>query len=78
MASSARTAAQLAEHNPNYIGGDIAAGTLTTLPQLLARPVLSLDPWRTPMPGVYLTGASTVPGPGVHGQSGWFAARSVL
>ena len=77
VASSARTAAQLAEHNPNYIGGDIAAGA-ATLPQLLARPVLSLDPWRTPMPGVYLTGASTVPGPGVHGQSGWFAARSVL
>ena len=77
VASRARTAAELAEYNPNYVGGDIAAGA-ATLGQLLARPVLSLDPWRTPMPGVYLTGASTVPGPGVHGQSGWFAARSVL
>ncbi len=77
VASRACTAAELAEDNPNYVGGDIAAGA-ATLGQLLARPVLSLDPWRTPMPGVYLTGASTVPGPGVHGQSGWFAARSVL
>ena len=77
IASHSSTAAELAEENPNYIGGDIAAGT-PTLRQLLARPVLSTDPWRTPMPGVYLCGASTVPGPGVHGQSGWFAARSVL
>lgn len=77
IASLGTTAAQLATDNPNYIGGDIGAGA-ATLCQLLARPVLSLDPWRTPMPGVYLCGASTVPGPGVHGQSGWFAARSAL
>ncbi|PZU44538.1 MAG: dehydrogenase [Microbacterium sp.] len=77
IASHAETAAELAERNPNYIGGDIAAGA-ATMRQLLARPVLSLDPWRTPLPGVYLCGASTVPGPGVHGQSGWFAARSAL
>lgn len=77
VASRGTTAAQLAEQNPNYVDGDIAAGA-ATLRQLVARPVLSLDPWRTPMPGVYLTGASTVPGPGVHGQSGWFAARSAL
>lgn len=77
IASRATTAAELEEHNPNYIGGDIAAGA-ATLGQLLARPVLSLDPWRTPLRGVYLTGASTAPGPGVHGQSGWFAARSAL
>lgn len=77
IASEATTAAELAERNPNYIGGDIAAGA-ATMRQLLARPVLSLDPWRTPLPGVYLCGASTAPGPGVHGQSGWFAARSAL
>ncbi|MCR2813065.1 NAD(P)/FAD-dependent oxidoreductase [Microbacterium sp. zg.Y1090] len=71
------TAAQLPEENPNYIDGDISAGA-ATLPQLLRRPVLSTDPWRTPMPGVYLCGASTVPGPGVHGLSGWYAARSAL
>lgn len=77
IASRATTAAELERDNPNYVGGDIGAGA-ATLGQLLARPVLSLDPWRTPMPGVYLCGASTVPGPGVHGQSGWFAARSLL
>lgn len=77
IASRSWSAADLQSDNPNYIGGDIAAGA-ATLGQLLARPVLSLDPWRTPVAGVYLCGASTVPGPGVHGQSGWFAARSVL
>ncbi|MCR2824549.1 phytoene desaturase family protein [Microbacterium sp. zg.Y909] len=71
------TAAQLPEENPNYIDGDISAGA-ATLRQLVRRPVLSTDPWRTPLPGVYLCGASTSPGPGVHGLSGWYAARSAL
>jgi len=77
ITSRSTSAAQLEADNPNYIGGDIAAGA-ATLRQLLARPVLSAEPWRTPLPGVYLCGAATSPGPGVHGQSGWFAARSVL
>ena len=77
LASASSSAADLAALNPNHIGGDIAAGA-ATLGQLVARPVLSLDPWRTPLPGVYLCGASTVPGPGVHGQSGFFAAVSAL
>ncbi|MCR2801951.1 NAD(P)/FAD-dependent oxidoreductase [Microbacterium sp. zg-Y818] len=71
------TAAQLPEENPNYIDGDISAGA-ATLRQLVRRPVLSTDPWRTALPGVYLCGASTSPGPGVHGLSGWYAARSAL
>ena len=71
------TAAELPEENPNYIDGDISAGA-ATLRQLVRRPVATTDPWRTPLPGVYLCGASTVPGPGVHGLSGWYAARSAL
>ena len=63
--------------NPNYVGGDIAMGA-ATLWQLAARPTLSIDPWRTPLPGVYLCSSATPPGPGVHGLAGAYAARSAL
>lgn len=77
LATSSRTAMDLENHNANYVGGDIAAGEVT-IRQLLARPVLSTDPWHTPLPGVYLCSSSTPPGPGVHGLSGWRAALSAL
>ncbi len=71
------TAAELARYNRNYHGGDFSAGRVS-LTQLFARPVVSRDPWRTPLDGVYLCSSSTPPGPGVHGLSGWYAARSAL
>lgn len=77
LATSSRSALEVERHNPNYPGGDIAAGA-PTLWQMFRRPVLSTDPWRTPIPGVYLASASAPPGPGVHGLAGWFAARSAL
>jgi phytoene dehydrogenase-like protein len=77
LATASRTARDLENHNPNYVGGDIASGEIT-MPQLIRRPVLSTVPWRTPMPGVYLCSASTPPGPGVTGLCGWRAALSAL
>jgi phytoene dehydrogenase-like protein len=77
VASSSRSAREVEQHNPNYPGGDIAAGA-PSLWQLFRRPVLTGDPWRTPMRGVYLASASTAPGPGVTGMPGWFAALSAL
>lgn len=74
---SSRTAVQVARGNPNYPGGDIAAG-VPDLRQLVRRPVISRDPWHTPLPGVYLASASVTPGPGVHGLVGWYAALSAL
>ena len=77
LASHAASAADLESYNPSAVGGDFASGAVT-FAQLLARPVLTPDPWRTPIPGVYLASASTPPGPGVHGTAGWLAARLAI
>ncbi|WP_125613052.1 phytoene desaturase family protein [Specibacter cremeus] len=77
LASRTVTAAQLPGYNANYIGGDISTGAVT-IAQLLRRPVVAADPWRTPAPGLYLGSAATPPGPAVHGMCGWLAARSAL
>lgn len=77
LASNSRTAVDLQAFNPNLVGGDLAAGEIT-VSQLIRRPVLSPDPWHTPLPGVYLCSSSTPPGPGVHGLPGFRAAMSAL
>jgi len=74
---STRTAADEARANPNYVGGDIAGGA-STLRQTVFRPTVQWNPYRTPLPGVYLCSASTPPGGGVHGMCGVYAARSAL
>jgi len=69
--------AEYEAYNPNYVGGDISAGAMS-LRQSILRPTPQFDPYRTPLPGVYLCSASTPPGPGVHGMSGYLAALSAL
>jgi phytoene dehydrogenase-like protein len=66
-----------AAYNPNYVGGAIAGG-VADLFQLFTRPVARLDPYSTPNPRLYLCSAATPPGGGVHGQCGYWAARSLL
>jgi phytoene dehydrogenase-like protein len=67
----------LERHNRNLVGGDLNAGAVS-LRHLIARPVLSLVPYKTPARGLYLCSASTPPGGGVHGMCGYLAARAAL
>lgn len=71
------TASGLEQYNANYVGGDFSSGAVN-LRQIIARPVASLHPWKTPLRGVYLCSQSTSPGPGVHGMAGLNAARLAL
>lgn len=64
-------------YNPAYVGGDIAGGAHSGA-QLVFRPVPQLHPYRTPNPRLFLCSASTPPGGGVHGMSGYHAAQAVL
>ncbi|HEX2045980.1 MAG TPA: NAD(P)/FAD-dependent oxidoreductase [Gaiellaceae bacterium] len=77
LARHALGPAGLERRNPNLVGGDLNGGA-ADLRGLLARPVASLLPYRTPAPGVWLCSASTPPGGGVHGMCGYLAARAAL
>ncbi|WP_375405928.1 phytoene desaturase family protein [uncultured Amnibacterium sp.] len=76
LAANARSAADIGAWDANLGGGDISAGAVS-LRQLLARPVPSAEPWHLAR-GIYLCSAAAAPGPGVHGQGGYLAARSFL
>jgi phytoene dehydrogenase-like protein len=69
--------AQLEEYNPNYAGGDIAAGMMN-IGQLFTRPALRWSPYKTSAKGIYICSSSTPPGPGVHGMCGYHAAKRAL
>jgi phytoene dehydrogenase-like protein len=77
LARHKMSATDLEKSNPNLAGGDISGGAVNVA-QLIARPVLSLTPYRTPLRGVYLCSSSTPPGGGVHGMCGYHAARAAL
>lgn len=72
-----RTPAQIEADNRNYVGGDIATGANDPW-QVVFRPRLAPDPYWAGIPGVFLCSAATPPGGGVHGMSGFNAARSAL
>ncbi|MCB1040624.1 MAG: NAD(P)/FAD-dependent oxidoreductase, partial [Acidimicrobiales bacterium] len=68
LASAVRGPAALAEHNANYVGGDIATGENSPL-QVLFRPRVAGDPYATGVPNTWLCSAATPPGAGVHGMA---------
>ncbi|HLE16420.1 MAG TPA: NAD(P)/FAD-dependent oxidoreductase [Anaerolineales bacterium] len=77
IAKATRSAVEIEAYNPNYIGGDINGG-VQDLTQHFTRPTARIVPYSTPLEGIYLCSSSTPPGGGVHGMSGYFAAKAAL
>jgi phytoene dehydrogenase-like protein len=69
--------ADMERRNENLVGGDIAGGA-ADIRQLFTRPVAQLNPYATPIDGVYLCSSSTPPGAGAHGMCGYYAAATAL
>ncbi len=77
LAYKAITPSGFEAYNSNYIGGDFIGG-VQDIWQQFTRPVISLNPYKTPAQGIYLCSSSTPPGGGVHGMCGYNAAKVYL
>jgi phytoene dehydrogenase-like protein len=72
------TPAGLARYNVNAIDGDPYAGSAELDQNFRWRPMAGLLPYRTPVEGLFQIGASTHPGPGLGGGSGFTVAQQLL
>ncbi len=66
------------ERNVGFRRGNIMHLDMSLDQMFMFRPLPELSDYRTPVPGLYLTGASTHPGGGVCGASGRNTAQIVL
>ncbi|MBP2367534.1 phytoene desaturase family protein [Pseudonocardia parietis] len=71
--------ADLAEASPNAGPGDSCAGHNSLAQTLTQRPIPAhAGGYRTAVPGVWLIGAATWPGPGINGVSGRAVAKALI
>ncbi len=70
--------ADLEAGNINLVGGDPYSGSCAADQFFLLRPLPGLPGHRTPIARLYHIGASTHPGPGLHGTSGLLVAKHLL
>jgi len=70
--------ADLEASNINLVGGDPYSGSCAPDQFFLWRPFAGVANHRTPVHGLYHIGASTHPGPGLHGTSGLLVAKHLL
>ena len=68
----------LQERDPNLVGGDVGGGSASPDQLLVFRPVAGWSPYALPVRGLWMCGAASHPGGGVHGLCGRNAARAVL
>ncbi len=70
--------ADLERLNINLVGGDPYSGDCAIDQFLLWRPIKAVKNHNTPVGALYHIGASTHPGPGLGGGSGYMVAKSLL
>jgi phytoene dehydrogenase-like protein len=70
--------ADLARMNTNLVGGDPYSGACTIDQFLMWRPFPGVKNHETPVRGAYHIGASTHPGPGLGGNSGFIVANRFI
>jgi len=68
----------LQERDPNLVGGDVGGGSAAPDQLLVFRPVAGWSPYALPVDGLFMCGAASHPGGGVHGMCGRNAAKAVL
>src|SRR5262249_39831297 len=69
---------EIERENPNFVGGDCVSGSHHHDQNFFNRPFRGWSRYRTPIEGLYVTGASTWPGGGVNAGSGYLAAQELL
>ena len=68
----------LQDRDPNLVGGDVGGGSAAPDQLLVFRPVAGWSPYALPVTGLFMCGAASHPGGGVHGLCGRNAATAVL
>jgi phytoene dehydrogenase-like protein len=66
------------ERELGLYNGNVMHLEMSTDQMFMLRPALTLGKYKGLLPGLYLTGASTHPGGGIMGASGYNAAKVVL
>jgi phytoene dehydrogenase-like protein len=70
--------ADLEHDDPNLVGGDSLAGSHHLDQFYMFRPIPGWARYQTPIRGLYMVGASTWPGAGLHATSGYLLAKDLL
>jgi phytoene dehydrogenase-like protein len=72
------TPLDLQARDPNLVGGDVGGGSAAIDQMVVFRPVAGWSSYALPVAGLYMCGAASHPGGGVHGMCGRNAAGTVL
>ncbi len=72
------TPQDLENDNPNLVAGDSISGSHHLDQFYFLRPIPGWSRYRTPVPGLWVVGASTWPGGGLNAVSGYLAAQALL